>query len=268
MHILKLLSALFKINIQMALAYRVDTVVNILINLLCLGWELLSLSIIFSNTTTLGGLGPGRADRPAGRLPPGQHADADPDLAEHRKIQHQRARRLAGLHLAPAGEQHVPGHLLAHDHLAGLGPGPRRGADRHRHPHERGQHLAREPGQLCPAGCHRASLILYSLWIVLIAATFWFIKFDNNVTILQALLDTGRYPATIYPLWLRLIVTFLVPVAVATTVPAAGAARRADRRAGGAFPGDRRSQLSDRLADLEGRGKEIQRRQQLIHLLS
>jgi hypothetical protein len=44
-------------------------------------------------------------------------------------------------------------------------------------------------------------------------------KFDNNVTILQALFDTGRYPATLYPFWLRMIVTFLVPVAVATTVP-------------------------------------------------
>jgi ABC-2 type transport system permease protein len=63
------------------------------------------------------------------------------------------------------------------------------------------------------------AVILYSLWIVLIAVTFWFVKFDNNVNILQALLDTGRYPSTVYPTWLRLIVTFLVPVAVATTVP-------------------------------------------------
>jgi ABC-2 type transport system permease protein len=43
------------------------------------------------------------------------------------------------------------------------------------------------------------ALVIYSLWIVLIALTFWFIKFDNNVTILQALMDSGRYPATVYP---------------------------------------------------------------------
>ena len=55
--------------------------------------------------------------------------------------------------------------------------------------------------------------------IVLIALTFWFTKFDNNVTILQALLDAGRYPATVYPVWLRIIVTYLIPIAVATTVP-------------------------------------------------
>ena len=41
----------------MALAYRADTLVNILLNLMWLGWELLSLSIIFSNTDTLGGWG-------------------------------------------------------------------------------------------------------------------------------------------------------------------------------------------------------------------
>ncbi len=57
------------------------------------------------------------------------------------------------------------------------------------------------------------------MWIVLMALTFGFVKFDNNVTILQALLDTGRYPSTVYPIWLRVIVTFLVPIAVATTVP-------------------------------------------------
>lgn len=61
--------------------------------------------------------------------------------------------------------------------------------------------------------------IIYSLWIVMMAFTFWFVKFDNNVTILQALLDAGRFPATVYPPWLRLIVTFVVPIAVATTVP-------------------------------------------------
>jgi len=63
------------------------------------------------------------------------------------------------------------------------------------------------------------AVVIYSLWIVLIALTFWFTKFDNNVTILQALLDAGRYPVTVYPVWLRIIVTFIIPIAVATTVP-------------------------------------------------
>src|SRR5450759_2525687 len=57
MRIFQLLSALFKINVQMTLAYRLDTLVNILLNLFWLGWELLGLNIIFSNTTSLGGWG-------------------------------------------------------------------------------------------------------------------------------------------------------------------------------------------------------------------
>src|SRR5512147_102866 len=59
MQTLKLLSAFFKVNVQMSLAYRADTVVNILLNLMWLGWELLSLNIIFNNTDTLGGWGLG-----------------------------------------------------------------------------------------------------------------------------------------------------------------------------------------------------------------
>ena len=66
------------------------------------------------------------------------------------------------------------------------------------------------------------ALVIYSLWVVLVALTFWFVKFDNNVTIMQALMDSGRYPVSIYPPWLRLIVTYLVPIAVATTIPVQG----------------------------------------------
>ena len=56
---LKMIGAFLKVNLQIALAYRADTTVNILINLMWLGWELLGLSIIFSNTNSLAGWGPG-----------------------------------------------------------------------------------------------------------------------------------------------------------------------------------------------------------------
>src|SRR5262245_16274456 len=55
----RLLVTLLKINIQQELAYRADMVINILLNLVWLGWELLSLRIIFSNPTSLGGWGLG-----------------------------------------------------------------------------------------------------------------------------------------------------------------------------------------------------------------
>jgi ABC-2 type transport system permease protein len=216
MHILKLLSAFLKVNIQMALAYRADTVVNILINLMWLGWELLSLSIIFSNTATLGGWGPGELVALLGvfRLvntlmaaliwPNTQKfntsvRDGSLDytllqpvnslfLVSFSRIVVWRVWDLGlaavlitvGVGLSGGTTIHLPAFLL-----------------------------------LTASGM----LIIYSLWIVMIALTFWFTKFDNNVTILQSLLEAGRYPATVYPFWLRMIVTFLVPVAVATTVP-------------------------------------------------
>ena len=54
MHALKLITTLFKVNIQQELAYRADAMINALLSLMWLGWELLSLNIIFNNTATLG----------------------------------------------------------------------------------------------------------------------------------------------------------------------------------------------------------------------
>ena len=62
----------------------------------------------------------------------------------------------------------------------------------HRHERRRGTPLATCSAFLLLTVSGAA--IIYSLWIVLIAFTFWFIKFDNNVTILQALLDAGPLP--------------------------------------------------------------------------
>ena len=218
MHTLKLLSAFFKVNVQMAVAYRADTLVNILLNLMWLGWELLSLNIIFSNTTTLGGWGIGELIALLGvfRLVntlmialiwPNTEKfnqsirDGSMDytillpvnslfLVTFSRIT---VWRIWDLFLAIAlivvginmtGDSTTPLQILTFILLAISG-----------------------------------TIVIYSLWIVLIALTFWFTKFDNNVTILQALLDSGRYPATVYPAWLRIIVTFVIPIAVATTIP-------------------------------------------------
>jgi ABC-2 type transport system permease protein len=218
MQTLKLLSSFLKVNIQMALAYRADTVVNILLNIMWLGWELLSLNIIFSNTTTLGGWGLGELIALLGvfRLVntlmialiwPNTEKfnqsirDGSMDytilqpvnslfLVTFSRITVWRiwdlvlAIILIVVGINMAGEIVTPFNILIFILLAITG-----------------------------------TLIIYSLWIVLIAMTFWFTKFDNNVTILQALLDSGRYPSTVYPAWLRVIVTFIIPIAVATTIP-------------------------------------------------
>jgi ABC-2 type transport system permease protein len=218
MYYLKLLNTFLKVNIQMSLAYRADTIVNILLNIMWLGWELLGLSIIFGHTASLGGWGYGELITLLGvfRLVntfmialiwPNTEKfnqsirDGSMDYTILQPVNsmflvtftRMSVWRVWDLVLAVvlivvginiSGDIATPLSILTFLLLTLSG-----------------------------------TLILYSLWIVLIALTFWFTKFDNNVTILQALLDSGRYPVTVYPVWLRIIVTFIIPIALATTIP-------------------------------------------------
>ena len=218
MHTLKVLSAFFKINVQMSLAYRADTIINILLNIMWLGWELLSLSIIFNNTTTIGGWGLPELIALLGvfRLVntmmialiwPNTEKfnqsirDGSMDytilqpansmfLVTFSRITVWRiwdlvlAIVLIVVGINMSGDLITPLHILTFTLLAISG-----------------------------------MIVIYSLWIVLIALTFWFTKFDNNVTIMQALMDSGRYPVSVYPVWMRIILTYIIPIAVATTIP-------------------------------------------------
>jgi ABC-2 type transport system permease protein len=218
MHNFKLISTFFKINVQMAVAYRADTIVNILLNLMWLGWELLSLSIIFSNTDTLGGWGFGEMIALLGvfRLVNTMMvALIWPNTEKFN--QSIRDGSMDYTILQPANSMFLITFsriniwrlwdLLLAIILIVLGVGM---AGNVTTPLSIFNFIL-----LTISG----TVVIYSLWIVLIAFTFYFTKFDNNVTLLQALLDSGRYPATIYPFWLRFIVTFLIPIAIATTIP-------------------------------------------------
>jgi ABC-2 type transport system permease protein len=221
MNTLKLLSAFLKVNIQMSLAYRADTVVNILLNLMWLGWELLSLGIIFSNTETIGGWDFGELIALLGvfRLVhtlmialiwPNTEKfnqsirDGSMDYTLLQPVNSMFLVTFSRITVWRAWDLILAAILIAVGvNLSG--------------------------GTTTPLNILifilltvSGSIIIYSLWIVLIALTFWFTKFDNNVTILQALLDAGRYPVTVYPVWLRILVTFVIPIAVATTVPLQG----------------------------------------------
>lgn len=63
-------------------------------------------------------------------------------------------------------------------------------------------------------------LMIYSFWLILTTVAFWVVRIDEIVNLFQGVYAAGRYPVTIYPGWLRLGLTFLVPVAFAVTVPA------------------------------------------------
>ena len=63
-------------------------------------------------------------------------------------------------------------------------------------------------------------VIVYSFWLILATSAFWFVKTENILVIFQAMYQAGRWPVTIYPVWLQTILTFLVPITFAVTVPA------------------------------------------------
>lgn len=69
--------------------------------------------------------------------------------------------------------------------------------------------------------CLCAVLILYALVMMLITSAFWFVELENVMELLFTFYDAGRFPVTIFPSWLRITLTFVVPIAFITTVPAA-----------------------------------------------
>ena len=62
--------------------------------------------------------------------------------------------------------------------------------------------------------------IIYSFWMVLATLAFWFIRIENITQIFWAMYIAGRWPIGIYPTWLKWILTLVVPIAFAVTVPA------------------------------------------------
>jgi ABC-2 type transport system permease protein len=71
-------------------------------------------------------------------------------------------------------------------------------------------------------------VIVYSFWLVLATLSFWFVRVENILVIFQSMYEAGRWPVSLYPGWLRFGLTFLVPVAFATTVPAEALTGRLD----------------------------------------
>lgn len=74
-----------------------------------------------------------------------------------------------------------------------------------------------------------AGVIVYSFYLILATFAFWFIKVDNILVIFDSMYQAARWPVGIYPPLLRLVLTFLVPIAFAVTVPAEAAMGRATR---------------------------------------
>ena len=64
------------------------------------------------------------------------------------------------------------------------------------------------------------ALMIYCFWLVLSTGAFWVVNMWSIIELFEGVYQTGRFPVGIYPGWLRIGVTFLVPIAFAITVPA------------------------------------------------
>ncbi len=65
-----------------------------------------------------------------------------------------------------------------------------------------------------------AIVILYSIWILVISASFWVVKVDNLSYLFGSLFDAARWPITVFRGALRIVFTFVFPIALLTTYPA------------------------------------------------
>jgi ABC-2 type transport system permease protein len=64
------------------------------------------------------------------------------------------------------------------------------------------------------------ALTIYCFFLILTSLAFWVVRVHETVELFEGVYQAGRWPVTIYPLWLRSGLTFLVPLAFAVTVPA------------------------------------------------
>lgn len=75
-----------------------------------------------------------------------------------------------------------------------------------------------------------AVLLLYSIWIMVVSASFWVVRMDNLSYLFGSIFDAGRWPITAFrSSILRNIFTYVFPLALMTTFPAQALLGQLDR---------------------------------------
>ncbi len=64
------------------------------------------------------------------------------------------------------------------------------------------------------------SILIYCFWLMITSSAFWIVRVDEIVNLFQGVYAAGRWPVGIYPRWLQVGLTFIIPVAFAVTIPA------------------------------------------------
>ncbi len=66
-----------------------------------------------------------------------------------------------------------------------------------------------------------ALVLVYCIWLAMMTMSFWFVKVDNLAELFYSFYEAARFPITVYSGWLRAALTFIIPIAFITTIPAA-----------------------------------------------
>lgn len=219
MRVLRLLWVFIRIGILGELAYRVNFYVQLFQSLLGLATALAGLAVIFSHTDTLGDWRPDELVALVGvYLLVGGAINLVIQPSMERLIESVREGTLDFTLTKPedaqllVSVQAVQIWKLA-DILLGSGA-LIIALVRLRADVGAGQAMAFAAALLC------GGAIVYSFWLILATCSFWFVRVENILVIFQSMYEAGRWPVSIYPQWLRFALTFVVPVAFATTVPA------------------------------------------------
>jgi ABC-2 type transport system permease protein len=64
------------------------------------------------------------------------------------------------------------------------------------------------------------AVMIYCFWLIIGVVAFWAVQIFEAIELFEGVFQTGRWPVSVYPVWLKFGLTFLVPIAFAVTVPA------------------------------------------------
>jgi ABC-2 type transport system permease protein len=65
-----------------------------------------------------------------------------------------------------------------------------------------------------------AVAVLYSLWILVVSASFYVVRIDNLSYLFTSIFDAARWPSSVFRGLLSVVFTFVIPLALLTTYPA------------------------------------------------
>jgi ABC-2 type transport system permease protein len=211
--------ALLKAAVLTQLQYRVDFLIQCLMHLFWFSWTLVPLLFIFEIRETLAGYGPPQALLVLAAflmLKAALEGVINPNLLA--VVEHIRRGTLDFVLIKPADSQLLVslGRINAAravDLVAAAGlvtwSLPR---------------LSPSPGLLDLAAglamLFAGTWMLYSLWLLVICAAFWFVRVDNLAYLFASIFDAGRWPIDVFRGWVRVVLTFVLPVAVMTSFPA------------------------------------------------